>query len=89
MPARMRQSGGLRRMRTVNYEFADIVGLFGAVTRRTIEASFDDAEVHGSYVYLLFSRQFFSVFRPGVPTKIGNGVTSSQFNEINGLEGSR
>ena len=30
-----------------------------------------------------------SVFRRGVSTTIGNGVTSPQFNEINGLEGSR
>jgi hypothetical protein len=29
------------------------------------------------------------VFRRGVPTTIGTGVPSSQFNKINGLEGSQ
>jgi hypothetical protein len=30
-----------------------------------------------------------NVFRRGVSTTVGNGVTSPQLNEINGLEGSR
>ena len=53
----------------MNHEFApgqtgvtdaDIVGAFGAATRRAIEAGFDGVKVHGAYGYL--PQQFFSPY---------------------------